>query len=631
MTQRTMANRPCRAPDRRVVAMSLIEVVMATAILGTVVAAMVSAVLMASRSMNVTSAWATSSTHARAAADEIISDLHVALTVADLGQHNVTITVPDRTGDSAPETIKYTWSGTPGDPITRTFNGIESLQIDDVYDLSFTYLLRTIQAQNYVFSGSPGIAVDSFLLLSSNAVIDSYASRDAAYDPTAPGSEAVVSTNATADASLLVSDDAVVNGDAYVGPDGHPRNAIVYSGNGKITGRKGTLATTITMGAPSASIEVTNSGDQLFEKSTTTISNDLYCDKLEIRDGGIVNIHGDLTFVCDEEFRIDGSGQLRVLAGSKLRIIANSTVRIRDTAMVNAYVGDPSALLIYNLASATTFELRGDSQTHATIVAPSNRMTVLENAEVYGRYTGRELVMEGASKFHVDMSDPDLIAQWRFDEGSGAVADDTVGNHHGDIKGPTWTTGYNGFGLLFDGTDDHVLVPHEDALSLTNAYTFAAWIYIGEGGLHMYDLVLNKGTSGTNWNYWFGTINDEIAFGFYNGGYVEFNTTGINLQKLTWYHVAASFDNPSDTAKVYLNGELVLTDTTTAEPIANTEGLYIGTSQGGANWSGKLDDVRIYDTVLGEDRIKSLYAEGVSKHLIIWDMPIYTTPPDVEY
>ncbi len=122
-----------------------------------------------------------------------------------------------------------------------------------------------------------------------------------------------------------------------------------------------------------------------------------------------------------------------------------------------------------------------------------------------------------------------------------------------------------------------------------------------------YDLVFNKGTSGDNRNYWLGTVDDKITFGFYDGGTRKFETDQ-NLQTDTWYHIAATFHNDNDEVRLYLDGSPAGTWSTSAEPLLNTEGLHIGTSQFDEDWDGKLDDLRIYDRVLSPDEISQLHA-----------------------
>ncbi|GAH26687.1 unnamed protein product, partial [marine sediment metagenome] len=72
-----------------------------------------------------------------------------------------------------------------------------------------------------------------------------------------------------------------------------------------------------------------------------------------------------------------------------------------------------------------------------------------------------------------------LLAYWNFDEGSGNTAYDSSGNNDGIINGATWTTGYSGYALDFDGTDDYVdLDIHSENLGFnkTDSYKISVWI-----------------------------------------------------------------------------------------------------------------------------------------------------------
>ncbi len=198
------------------------------------------------------------------------------------------------------------------------------------------------------------------------------------------------------------------------------------------------------------------------------------------------------------------------------------------------------------------------------------------------------------------------IAHWPLDETGGTTAEDIEGGHDGTlIDDPEWAPGLIDGALEFDGSN-HVSIPHDDNLSLTT-FTISAWVNPEE--LDGYRIVLSKGTA-ANLNYYLGTRNDEISFGFLNVGvWTEFNTTGAGLTTGNWYHLTGSFDETLGEAKMYLNGALLHTETTTATPPACTDDIMIGTTVFNEFWSGLLDDVRIYNRVLGESEVADLHAE----------------------
>jgi len=207
-----------------------------------------------------------------------------------------------------------------------------------------------------------------------------------------------------------------------------------------------------------------------------------------------------------------------------------------------------------------------------------------------------------------------LAGYWQLDESSGSTsAWDASGNgNHGQLvdmdPAADWDAGHLEGAVDCDGTNDHLRVPHAPGLSLIDQLTAAAWVYAHPGSLSGYDMVLNKGTEGNNQNFWFGTVGDEITFGFYNGGFREFNTFGENLVTDTWYHIAASFDNAGNMVRVYVNGSEVANWSTDREPLVNTDDLYIGRSQYGEYWDGRLDEVRIYNRALYPAEIARLHA-----------------------
>lgn len=115
-----------RARRRRSGAFTLLEVVLCVAVLVLMVAATHSVTSIAARA----SATSTSTTGAtldvQAAMTVIDGELRYALTVTELTSTNnaaaITFTVPDRTGDGSPDTVRYSWAGA-GTPLQRTFNG----------------------------------------------------------------------------------------------------------------------------------------------------------------------------------------------------------------------------------------------------------------------------------------------------------------------------------------------------------------------------------------------------------------------------------------------------------------------------------------------------------------------------
>ncbi|HRJ49728.1 MAG: type II secretion system protein [Phycisphaeraceae bacterium] len=108
---------------------TLVELIVATAIMGILMAAVGSALMVAARAVPSPDSSEARAASATSAAREMAGEISQAITVTAASATGITFSVPDRTGDNAPETITYAITGTPLISVTRTFNGGEATVI----------------------------------------------------------------------------------------------------------------------------------------------------------------------------------------------------------------------------------------------------------------------------------------------------------------------------------------------------------------------------------------------------------------------------------------------------------------------------------------------------------------------
>ena len=79
--------------------------------------------------------------------DKLVADVEHAQSFSERTANAVTFTVPDRDGNGLPDTIRYAWSGTPGDPLTYEHNGSAAETIaEDVYNFNLAAMTRLMAA-----------------------------------------------------------------------------------------------------------------------------------------------------------------------------------------------------------------------------------------------------------------------------------------------------------------------------------------------------------------------------------------------------------------------------------------------------------------------------------------------------
>jgi len=207
---------------------------------------------------------------------------------------------------------------------------------------------------------------------------------------------------------------------------------------------------------------------------------------------------------------------------------------------------------------------------------------------------------------------PRPTAYWRFDEGRGRTTHDGSGHGHaGILYGPTWSSGKHGGALSFDGVDDYVHVSAPRALEFGNALTMAAWIHPvgpGNGALGGGGIILCKEAEYEIARFADGTIHWALACE--HDPRWLWQSTGYVAPLNAWTHVAVAFDGSH--AVTYANGvEVHRAPARGALRSVNPEvgDLRIGGRQHvPQHFHGRIDEVRLYDRVLGAREVAALAA-----------------------
>ncbi|XEC93010.1 LamG-like jellyroll fold domain-containing protein [Paenibacillus tarimensis] len=186
-------------------------------------------------------------------------------------------------------------------------------------------------------------------------------------------------------------------------------------------------------------------------------------------------------------------------------------------------------------------------------------------------------------------------------------ANNTFGSNGGNVTGsPAYSAGKIGQAIELNGANSYVTLPQAQHLSNADRITIATWVYWN--GSSQWQRIFDFGNN-TN-QYMFLTPrsgNNTLRFGIRNGGGEQIVQTS-QLSANEWVHVGVTLGDGS--LKLYVNGELKAENNN--NPIKPSDFIpsknYIGKSQ----WpdplfSGKIDEFRIYGSVLSADEIKALY------------------------
>ena len=205
---------------------------------------------------------------------------------------------------------------------------------------------------------------------------------------------------------------------------------------------------------------------------------------------------------------------------------------------------------------------------------------------------------------------PNPVGWWKLDENTGASANDSSGNNHpGTLtNGPTWTTGYIGQAVNFDGVDDYISIGDSDLFSPTRL-TVYAWIKrTGNSGR-----IVSKDNNPTTrgWEFKLTTTN-TVELTIWNQSGVLKTVNGGATVDTNWHHVAGTWDGT--TIRTYLDGVQQNSGSLSGTSVNNSSvPLEIGRAQWGIDYfSGQIDDVRVYDRARDASEVQQLFSDNIS-------------------
>ena len=183
------------------------------------------------------------------------------------------------------------------------------------------------------------------------------------------------------------------------------------------------------------------------------------------------------------------------------------------------------------------------------------------------------------------------LGQWSLDEGSGTVVNDSIGSHNGTISGATWISdGVSGSALYFDGNDVVQImfdVPEYN-------FTIEFWAKTqSQGTMFSVQDEGNDRHIGTN-----SSGNPYIRV--WSGG--GWTITTQNAADNEWHHWALTVESGVG-QKVYLDGVLVGTYSYDHSDFNWQDRIYLGYGQDLEYFTGSLDEVAYYGTVLSQEDI----------------------------
>ena len=196
---------------------------------------------------------------------------------------------------------------------------------------------------------------------------------------------------------------------------------------------------------------------------------------------------------------------------------------------------------------------------------------------------------------------------------------DSLGTYNGTGQGGlTYTAGKSGNAFTFNGSNAYVNLPNNTFNTLTGDFSINMWVKIANTGGAQTLLSAFDNVGGQYGIFLFNSGSTYFDI-YYGGSSVRLSESGVNPYN-TWYMVTV-VRKASTSTKIYYNGTLSASNTSTANPIYPTTtlssiGVRKSTLYGFEYYCGNgtsIDEVNVWNKELTSTEVTELYNAGAGK------------------
>ena len=293
-------------------------------------------------------------------------------------------------------------------------------------------------------------------------------------------------------------------------------------------------------------------------------------------------------------------------------------VNLPPSATATAAPSAGVAPLSVTFSSAGSYDPEGSPLTYqwsfgdGTTSSSANPSKVYQNA---GEYIAQLTVSDGSntsapSRVTITAGNgaSGMVAAYGFEEGSGSQVTDASGHGNtGSLSGTTWVSnGRVGQALSF-GSGSMITVNDSASLDSTSGLTLEAWVYPTAAGSSWENLIIkpngDPGSTSPCYVLQGATPPNQVPSFFISSA--SSNLVAASALPLnTWSYVAATYDGT--TIRLYVNSLMVGSEPQSGAISTSTDALTIGgNTYSGQNWTGLIDEIRIYNRALTSNEIQT--------------------------
>lgn len=204
-----------------------------------------------------------------------------------------------------------------------------------------------------------------------------------------------------------------------------------------------------------------------------------------------------------------------------------------------------------------------------------------------------------------------LVAHWSMEDGADAVVTDDTGNgFDASMANASWVSGISGSALEFNGSNSTVTLPAAAFFTISDEITLSMWVYGGDDQPRADSVFYAENATGDR------LLNVHLPF---SDGQVYWDAGSdssldrisqsalANQYKGQWNHWVFTKNASTGDMAIYLNGDLWHSATGKTNSMSGITVARLGSQISDKNYSGIIDDVRIYNVSYDATEVADLF------------------------
>jgi hypothetical protein len=221
-------------------------------------------------------------------------------------------------------------------------------------------------------------------------------------DPSDTDVEVKIGTQSVDKGAIDLKNNAVIDADIIVGPDGNPSEIVNAGNNTEIHGDVFVMPVDPYMPTVSAPSYTASQGAIAGKHITLNASDSGKYTHINLANNGTLTITGDVTLHVTGNIKLNKDAKIEIKNNATLSLYFDSDIDAKNSAGLNNETHIPANLKLYGTGTHQKIDIKNASDLYGVVYAPTAEMTIHNGADAYGSFIVDDFELKNSGNIYYD-------------------------------------------------------------------------------------------------------------------------------------------------------------------------------------------------------------------------------------